>query len=156
MVYTTLMKNIFPRVITEETLWPILNLEVSDAQKQFVASNAVSIAQAHFSEYAWFRAIYADETPVGFVMLYIDQEKPTYELWRFMIDQHHQGKGYGYQAMEQVIAHVQTLPNATEMFTSYVPGEGNPGHFYRRLGFVETGDVEHGENVMRLDLRGDA
>ena len=33
-----------------------------DEQKQFVASNAVSIAEAHFRpDYACFRAIYADD-----------------------------------------------------------------------------------------------
>ncbi len=144
------------REITQETLRPILKLEVDDDQNQFVAPNAVSIAEAHFSDYAWFRAIYADETPVGFVMVSIDEEKPEYYLWRFMIDKNHQGKGYGHQAMELVIAYIRTLPNATEMFTSYVPGKGNPGPFYRSLGFIETGEIDDDENVMRLDLEGDA
>ena len=57
--------------ITEETLRSVLELEVSKDQKKFVAPNAVSIAQAHFSKNAWFRAIYANDTPVGFVMLYV-------------------------------------------------------------------------------------
>ena len=54
--------------ITEKTLSPILKLEVTKEQLQFVAPNAVSIAQAHFSDKAWFRAIYAGETPVGFAV----------------------------------------------------------------------------------------
>lgn len=57
------------RKITARTVRTICNLTVSDEQKNFVAPNAVSIAQAYFSKAAWFRAIYADETPVGFVML---------------------------------------------------------------------------------------
>ncbi|MCY4353780.1 MAG: hypothetical protein OXC09_03205 [Truepera sp.] len=55
------------REITADTLGSILNLSVSEDQERFVASNARSIAQAHFSEHAWFRAIYASEEPVGFV-----------------------------------------------------------------------------------------
>ena len=140
------------REITEDTLSPILKLDVAENQKGFVASNAVSIAQAHFSKNAWFRAIYADETPVGFVMVYIDEEKPEYFLWRYMIDAQHQGKGYGFQALSQVIEYIKTLPNATEMFTSYVPGEGCPGPFYRKLGFEETGEWDDGEAVMKLIL----
>ena len=62
------------REITQETVNSILNLRVTKEQEQFVASNAVSIAEAHFSEDAWFRAIYADETPVGFLML---SDQPT-------------------------------------------------------------------------------
>jgi hypothetical protein len=58
------------REITKENLSGILKLKVASYQEKFVASNAVSIAQAHFSPLvAWFRAIYADEVPVGFVML---------------------------------------------------------------------------------------
>jgi len=41
------------------------------------------------------------------------------------------------------------------MFTSYVPGKGNPGPFYHRLGFIETGEVDDDENVMRLRFEGD-
>jgi len=141
--------------ITQETLRPILQLEVRKDQTHFVADNAVSIAEAHFSENAWFRAIYANETPVGFIMLYVDEKKPEYFLWRFMIDKDHQGKGYGYRALEQVIEFVRTLPDASQIFTSYVPGEGSPGPFYQRLGFIETGAVLDSEIVMRLGLKGD-
>ena len=42
---------------------------------------------------------------------------------------------------------------ATEMLTSYVPGEGEPAGFYRRLGFEPTGDLDpSGEVIMRLTL----
>ena len=57
---------------------PILDLNVGENQTEFVTPNSVSIAQAHFEpEHAWFRAIYADETPVGFVMMYGDPEAPS-------------------------------------------------------------------------------
>ena len=51
------------REITADTVREICNLATT--QRQFVAPNAISIAQAHFSEYAWFRAIYADDNPVS-------------------------------------------------------------------------------------------
>jgi len=138
--------------ITAETVWPIMKLDVADDQKSFVTPNANSIAEAYFSKEAWFRAIYADDDPVGFVMLYADEKEPEYFLWRLMIAAEHQGKGYGYQAMELVIAHVRTLPGAVELLTSYVPGEGNPSHFYYKLGFKETGDIADGEKVLKLKL----
>jgi diamine N-acetyltransferase len=140
------------REITEETLWPVLKLEVAEEQRGFVASNAVSIAQAHFSEHAWFRAIYADDTPVGFVMLYLNQDKPLYGVWRFMVDEDHQRKGYGSKAMRQVIEYVKSLPKAEELLVSYAPGEGDPSPFYKKCGFVETGEWEGGEKVMKLVL----
>jgi diamine N-acetyltransferase len=138
------------REITAETLREILRLEVSEAQKKFVASNAVSIAQAHFSENAWFRAIYAGETPVGFVMVYINTDEADYFLWRYMIDARYQGKGYGFLAIHQVIEYIKTLPNATSFSLSYHPDEGSPAPFYEKCGFVETNKVIEGERVMTL------
>lgn len=140
------------REITADTIWPIMNLEVAENQTSFVAPNANSIAEAYYSKEAWFRGIYLGEEPVGFVMLYADEQKPEYFLWRLMIDKNHQHKGYGYQAMKQVIDHVKNMPGATEFKTSYVPGEGSPAPFYYKLGFEETGEVMEGENVLRLDL----
>ncbi len=145
-------ENITLREITSETVWPIMKLNVAENQKNFVAPNANSIAEAHFSKEAWFRAVYAGEEPVGFVMLYADEKKPEYFLWRLMIASEYQGQGYGYQAMALVIAHVRGLPGAKELLTSYVPGEGNPSPFYYKLGFEETGEIEDGEKVLRLEL----
>ena len=81
------------REITAATLRAVLRLEVAENQQRFVADNATSIAEAHFEPKAWFRAIYAGETPVGFVMLYLDREQPLYYLWRYMIDRRYQGHG---------------------------------------------------------------
>ena len=47
------------REVTAETVRTICDLQVRPEQQAFVASNAVSIAQARFDPKAWFRAIYA-------------------------------------------------------------------------------------------------
>ncbi len=133
--------------LTAETCRAVMKLAVAPSQTGFVASNAVSIAQAHFSEVAWFRGIYAEGVPVGFVMLALNDEP---YLWRLMIDARHQGRGYGRQAMRQIIAFARQRPGAAGMWLSFVPGEGNPSPFYRSLGFVETGEIDEGERVMRL------
>lgn len=141
------------REITKETLRAILDLKVAAHQEHFVASNAVSIAQAHFEpEAAWFRAVYADETPVGFVMLEDDPTHESYFLWRFMIDARYQGYGFGKQALELLFEHVKMRPGATALFTSCVPGDGSPCPFYEKMGFVYTGDEDDGELVMRREL----
>ena len=98
------------REMTAQSAHEIMNLEVRDDQKNFVAPNTVSIAQAYFEEYHWMRGIYADDEPVGFIMLYDNPVKPMYYLWRLMVDQRHQGKGYGRSAVEQLIEYVKTSP----------------------------------------------
>lgn len=142
------------REITGETVRAICKLSdtLPEEQTKMVAPNAVSIAEAHFAEHAWFRAIYADETPVGFVMLWDDSENGEYYLWRLMIAAEHQRKGYGCQAIEQLVDYVKTCPGAKELKASYVPMDGGPEGFYHKLGFEETGEVSHGERVIRLSL----
>jgi len=142
------------REVTAETVRDVCRLSetLSDEQQKMVAPNAVSIAQAHFEPKAWFRAIYAGETLVGFVMLYLNPEGADYYLWRLMIGGEHQGKGYGLHAMEQVIDHVRGLPEATVLRASYVPIEGGPKGFYHKLGFEPTGAVDHGEVVIERKL----
>ncbi|HEU5442111.1 MAG TPA: GNAT family N-acetyltransferase [Ktedonobacterales bacterium] len=144
--------NVTLREITKDTLYAILGLAVAPEQNIFVANNAFSIAQAHFEPKAWFRAIYADETPVGFIMLFDDAEKPEYFLWRLMLDARQQGKGYGRQAIARLVEYVRTRPNARELLVSYHPGDGSPRDFYLKLGFQETGQVEDDEVVLRLPL----
>src|SRR5215203_5804196 len=84
--------------IMKDSLHAVLDLAVEPEQEQFVSSNARSIAEAHFEPHAWFRAVYADDAPVGFVMAYRDPPT-TFWVWRFMIDAAHQGKGYGRSAL---------------------------------------------------------
>ena len=141
------------REVTRDNLDEVLRLKVAKAQSKFVAPNSTSIAQAHFyPEEAWFRAIYADETPVGFLMLSDEAKKAEYFLWRLMIDEHYQGMGFGQRAMALLIAHVKTRPNAIKLLTSCVPGKGSPFEFYKGLGFEPTGEIEDGEDVMELLL----
>jgi diamine N-acetyltransferase len=141
------------REITKDNLRQIIQLKVAPPQERFVASNAVSIAQAYFDrDIAWFRAIYADSTPVGFVMLHDEPAARKYYLWRFMVDHRYQKLGYGAKGLRAVIEYVRGRPGAHELLTSVVPGDGSPGAFYEKLGFAYTGEVDEGELVLRLQL----
>lgn len=138
------------REVTRETVRVIMDLKVSKEQGKFVASNARSIAEAYFTETAWFRAIYADETPVGFVM--ISDVPGEYYLWRFMVDARYQGKGYGQRGLELVIDYVKSKPNAKEIYTSHVKGNDRAGRLYQKVGFEYTGEMAGVERVMKLVL----
>ena len=135
--------------VTKQNLVEILNLRVNPQQEKFVADNAVSIAQAHFHPEAWFRAIYANETPVGFVMLECDRVNSSYSLWRLMIDASCQKQGFGRRAVELILEYVKTLPGGEVLWTSCVSGDGGPIKFYEKMGFTNTGNLdEDGEIIM--------
>jgi diamine N-acetyltransferase len=140
------------REVTAETVRAICRLTVAPHQESFVAPNAVSIAEAYFHPTAWFRAIYADGEPVGFVMLDDDAATPLYTLWRLMIAEEFQGRGHGKRAIELLVDYVRSRPGASALMTSWVPGERGPAEFYRKLGFEPTGEIDDGEVVGRLAL----
>ena len=146
------------REITASTVRAITDLTVAPAQRGFVASNAVSLAEALFNTEAWYRAIYLADEPVGFVMLYDETlrepppEIPQIALWRFMIDARYQRRGIGKAALEQVVAHVRAKRAVTLLTVSYVPGPGCPEPFYLACGFRHTGQVDGGEIVLELPL----
>ena len=146
------------REISQQTLPSILALSVCAAQQRFVASNAKSIAEAHFHPEAWFRAIYANEQPVGFLMLHdehlLQQPRETgfYFLWRLMIDINYQGRGYGRRAVDALASHVRSRPHADRLLTSCLSGAGSPLPFYLSAGFVPTGRHVHGEVELSRSL----
>jgi len=148
------------REVTKENFWDIIKLRVFPEQKH-VAPNSVSIAEAHYSDYAWFRAIYFGDTPVGFIMLAdpISGEKGEdakfnnrYFLWRLMIDHKHQKKGYGKKTLDMICQYVQNRPNAEYLYCSYSEGEHGPEGFYMKHGFEKTGELTEGEIVIRIKL----
>jgi len=148
-----LAANVSLREITTDTLGPILALEVQpDQLEHYPRSNAYSIAQAHFAPDAWFRGIYAGETPVGFALLSVIPDKAEYFLWRFMIDHRCQRRGYGRRAMQLLIEHVRGLPAAKEFYLSHLRGNHAAAALYESLGFRYTGEEQHGDLLMRLDL----
>lgn len=146
------------REITAETVRLVTRLAVLPEQRSFVATNAESLAQALFSEVAWYRAIYAGDTPAGFVMLHDESLRsspppsPKIAVWRFMIDAKFQRQGIGTAAMHAIVAHVLDKAVFDTLELSYVPGPGCPAPFYRRAGFEPTGRVDEGEVVLELRL----
>jgi diamine N-acetyltransferase len=151
------------REITSANEADVRALRVAPDQERFVSSVADSLEEAKANPQArpWFRAIYAGERPVGFVMLSYDMppgdpEQPfRYFLWRLLIDAGHQGHGYGRAAVTVVIDQLRGRPGATELVTSVHPGAGSPAPFYRAMGFEPTGDWLEGEEIYQLTLEPD-
>jgi GNAT superfamily N-acetyltransferase len=148
------------REITDANREAVLGVRVAADQTRFVGSVRGAIAEAAENPQGapWYRAVYAGDEPVGFVMLSwnVTPQPPhingPWFLWKLMIDERHQRHGYGLDVVRQVIALIRA-EGATELLTSYVPLEGGPVGFYRRIGFVPTGELDpEGEVLMRLPL----
>lgn len=145
------------REITSKNIKAILALSVTEEQKRvYPRSNGYSIAEGHYpadDDPVWMRAIYTGETPVGFLMTSEAPDQGEYFLWRLMIDAKHQGKGYGFAAVELLIQRIKDSPNPKALVTSHLKNNDDAGVFYEKLGFTYTGEILYGfDHVMRIDF----
>ena len=139
----------------------VLALSVREDQP-FVAPNDVSLRQADEANaeqpgVARPFAIYADGRLVGFCMFAFspEEEDPDdrYWLWRFMIDQNEQGKGYGQAALQEIIKYFKD--NGADMLYLSTEPENELGlHIYHKAGFRETGIISDDEAVLMRMLKG--
>lgn len=146
--------NITLRPITKENFEAVVSLNLLDHQRDYLASNSYSIAEASLFPCLATRAVYVDELPVGFMMYAYPEpgEEPPgeYGIWRFMIDSAHQGKGYGRQALALLLAEIQSHADVRRIFISYVPGNQQAQAFYASFGFRELEIDAEGEMVAVL------
>jgi diamine N-acetyltransferase len=149
-------------------VWDVLKLSVNDEQKDFVASNEVSIVEAYTAitanGFAFPFGIYDDDILVGFVMVGFDTDdywedapaiaKENYNLWRLMIDKKYQHKGYGKKAVELALDFIRTFPcgKAEYCWLSYEPENTVAKELYASFGFKETGDMDGEEIIAVLKL----
>lgn len=153
--------------ITNKNIWKVCALEPFDEQKDFVAENIQSLAEAYATRNegnnALPLAVYQDDALIGFVMIgkgtvgneeESDLIKENYCLWRLMIDKKFQGKGYGKQTMDAVMALIRTFPfgQAQKVWLSYEPENTRAKEIYNKYGFVENGEMCGNEIVAVYDL----
>ena len=118
--------------INRQNVWQVARLKVKRTQVDYVASNIESILEAFATReeggVAEPFALYDGAALVGFAMIgYGDlpgEENPAisagnYCLWRLMIDERWQGRGYGRQAIEKLIEYVRTFPCGPAEAVSY-------------------------------------
>ena len=147
------------REVADENLEAVLALHVSPTQERFVGTVASALRDAHETPEAkpWYRGVAAEE-PVGFVMLSWDvtPDPPRiigpWFLWKLLVDEGHQGRGYGREAV-RLVAEVVASNGAAELLTSCVVADDGSEPFYRHLGFSRTGEYdENGEVILALEL----
>jgi diamine N-acetyltransferase len=140
------------REITMDNFLECVRLSVGEAQKNFVASNMFSLAEAKADRVSNPYAIYADEQIVGFIMYDFNPEENRGYVSRLMVDARFQGKGYGRAAMAEVVDRLKRVPGIRDIQTSFHPENHVAEALYASLGFARTGEVVDGEIVVRTPL----
>ena len=143
------------RPIDETNREDCIRLKVSNSQAAYIDTNENSLAAAaENAEVARPFVIYADGEVVGFTMFAFepDYEDPgdRYWLWRFMIGEEYQGRGFGKEALKQIIAYFKEN-GATNMRLSTKESNVNAIHLYESQGFKRTGEMNDEETVFELN-----
>ena len=147
----------------------VLSLKVAPSQREFVAENALAIAEAYAAERVGTKTqcfiAYCDNCPVGFVSIAFgsigaDGEKDwmlkSYCLWRIMIDMDYQNHGYGKELLEAIINWCSTYPlvNSDTLYTSSDVNNKKAIEFYKDAGFSLTEDYVDDEIVLKRNIGG--
>ena len=142
------------------------DLHVTQEQEDFIPDNVTSLAYAGIVRESGFHVftfgIYQGEIPIGFAMIGydipLDPEDDTnekhwftrssYFIWRLMIDERYQGKGYGREAMKRILAFIRTGPvrKAEYAWLCYDPENTVARQLYASLGFEEVPDAYDAED----------
>jgi diamine N-acetyltransferase len=148
------------RPVTKDNWEELIDLKVRDDQKEFVASNLYSIAEAQFGddfEGHWdFHpfGIYDGNIPVGFLMFGYNFAHSSRQAFiiRLMVDEKYQGRGYGRFGMEKMLEIFRAEERIKAVGVSYEPENEAARKLYASLGFQETGEVVEREIVAVLPL----
>jgi diamine N-acetyltransferase len=152
--------NLALQPVSEKNWRALIKLKVREDQSHFVASNLYSIAESQFGfedEGHWdfypFGA-YIENEPVGFVMYCLNFNHSRFQAFivRLMVDEQHQGKGYGREIMRQVLDEFRPKEQIKNVGISYEPHNVGARKLYASLGFVEPGELVEGETLAVLKL----
>ena len=137
------------RAITEDNFLDAFHLSLAPGQEEFVSHPVRSLAQAYvYRNQCQPFGIYADGKMVGYVMVIYDYDIPEYDIWHMMIDQAEQGRGYGKEALNRVMAYIATKPLGGSDRVALTCNKRNPAarNLYESRGFRATG-AEDGDEI---------
>ncbi|NVD71663.1 GNAT family N-acetyltransferase [Duganella sp. BJB488] len=129
-----------------------MDMELPEHQRDFLDSNAYSIAQSKFYPDLFARGIYCDGEPAGFLLYDCKAEDipGLYGIYRFMVDFPRQGKGIGRKAMALLLEELHAKPDVERIIIYYKPGNAVAQAFYRSFGFRECGIDDQGEMIAEI------
>jgi len=146
------MAEIVLREITKDNWTQCLNLTLRLEQGGLVAPNSYRFPEFRAEPTFVQVGIYCKDEMVGFAMYGIDPDDGKYWLFRLMIDERHQGQGYGKAALAKIIDRLRMLPDCDEIFVGYRPENHMAASLYGGFNFARTGEMLCGEFIARLDL----
>ncbi|MFT9600277.1 GNAT family N-acetyltransferase [Mesobacillus sp.] len=120
-----------------------------------MASNLYSIAEVQFLDQFKTSGIFEGEQMVGFAMYGIDPDDNNYWIYRLMIDELHQGKGFGTAAVKLVVEEIKRMNTngIPTIMIGYNQENDGARATYKKVGFAETEIAPWGEQLAAYNLK---
>ena len=133
-------------VDVDERNWlDVRRLSVDGSQEGFLDSALGIIARGYVYRSCRSRVIGIadDDTMVGVALVRdLDEEPACYDLQQFMIDRHHQGRGFGTLALRAILSELEA-EHAYDCVEVCVKRDDVAAlRLYEKVGFVDTGYVD--------------
>lgn len=141
--------NISLEDINQSNYEAVCDLDVTKEQEDYVACNMWSLVEAHYNPGYTCKAIYQNGQPIGFFMWVLETPSKI-SIWRFMVDQHFQKKGFGRKALKIALEEIAAYPLISEIEICYNPYNPLAKDFYSSVGFKEVGLSEDGEDMIAI------
>jgi diamine N-acetyltransferase len=142
--------------LSADTALAANSLELRPGQEDFLTPVTYENADATIDHTnTWSRVVLLGDEVVGFIRAHFDAGNPQEELrcciWRVNVAASAQGKGVGRFAVDAVCSEAQDR-GFSSLTVAWQDGDEGPGHFFHRLGFVNTGVSEYGDVIGSLAL----
>lgn len=148
-------------MVTPENFEEVINLKLKDEQIGFLENNLYSLAESKVFDYLEPRAIYHDNTLIGFMLYYFQPDgierqmgpgegkheihsggKDYIYFKRLMLDEKFQGKGLGRASMEAAMEYFKSQqPSAAFVELMHYADNDAGTSLYESVGFKLTGEV---------------
>lgn len=139
----------------------MINLKLKEEQVGFLENNLYSLAESKVFDYLEPRAIYYDDTLIGFMLYYFQPDGVARQMGpgegkheihsdgkdyiyfkRLMLDKKYQGKGLGKASMEAALKYFKTqYPSVAFVELMHYMDNDAGASLYESIGFASTGEV---------------
>lgn len=126
-------------------------LKLKPEQEDYVRDPLFSLAESYYyrdDKTVLLFALEEDNQVVGFLSLITEIEEKTVYIWRVMIGEQHQSKGFGRKALNAIEDYVRSLDGYEKIISDYVVGNDAMSHLLKTEGYIETGKQEEWNEVI--------
>ncbi|MBG9980415.1 GNAT family N-acetyltransferase [Facklamia lactis] len=138
--------------INEKNIYDVMALKLNPDQTTFVRDPLFSLAESYSyrdDDTVLLFALEEEDIAVGFLSLITEIEEKTVYIWRIVIGEQFQSKGYGRKALRGIEEYIYSLEEEYEKIVSdYVVGNVAMKHLLETEGYIETGKQEDWNEVI--------